>query len=125
MSELIYEQESYAIRGACYEVYRVMGCGFLESVYQECLEIELSLRQIPFQSQVRLPLAYKRHPLKQECIPDFICHEKIILEIKAVSALIDEHRAQVLNYLNATKYRLGLLVNFGHYPGLEIERIAN
>ncbi len=101
------------------------GCGFLEPVYQECLEIEFELQRIPFAAQKLLSLSYKGRSLKQKYGPDFICYDKIILEIKAVSALIDEHRAQVLNYLNATGYQLGLLVNFGHYPKLEWERIAN
>ena len=92
-------------------------------MYQECLEIELGLQGIPFQSQQQLELHYKGRLLKQKYIPDFLCYDKIVLEIKAVSALTDEHRAQVHNYLKATGYRLGLLVNFGHYPKLEYERI--
>jgi GxxExxY protein len=122
--ELIYKKECYAIVGACFEVYNDMGCGFLEAVYQECLELELGFRGIPFQPQAQLRLSYKGHPLKQIYLPDFVCFEKIILEIKAVSALADEHRAQVHNYLKATGYRLGLLVNFGHFPKLEYERIV-
>jgi GxxExxY protein len=105
-------------------VYNDMGCGFLEAVYQECLELELGFRAIPFQAQAQLRLSCKGHPLKQIYLPDSVCFEKIILEIKAVSALADEHRAQVHNYLKATGYRLGLLVNFGHYPKLEYERIV-
>jgi GxxExxY protein len=93
-------------------------------VYQECLEIELGLQGISFESQVQLPLAYKGNPLKGKYIPDFILCHKIVLEIKAVKALADEHRAQVFNYLRGTGYRLGLLVNFGHHPGLEYERIV-
>ena len=111
--------------GACFEVYREKGCGFLEAAYQECLEIELGMQGILFVAKRPLALAYKGRPLKQTYEPDFICLEKIILEIKAVSALADEHRAQVLNYLNATGFKLGLLVNFGHYPKVEWERIAN
>ena len=122
--ELIYKDESYAIMGACFEVYKNMGCGFLESVYQECLEIELSQREIPFESQKRLQLEYKGNILNQCYMPDFLCNDKIILEIKAVSKLINEHRSQVLNYLNATNMRLGILVNFGHSPKVEYERIV-
>lgn len=121
---IVYKEESYRIIGACFEVYKEKGCGFLEAVYQECLEMEFSLQGILFQPQVALVLAYKGRPLKQRYVPDFICFGKIILEIKAVSELNDEHRAQVHNYLKATGYRLGLLVNFGHYPGVEHERIV-
>ncbi len=110
--------------GACFEVYKDMGRGFLEAVYQECLEIEFGLRQIPFRSQVALNLQYKRHRLKQEYIPDFVCYDKIILELKAVSETGNDHRAQVHNYLKATGFKLGLLVNFGHYPKLQYERIV-
>ena len=124
MSEIIYKDESYGIVGACFEVYNEKGCGFTEPVYQECLEIELELQTIPFKAQAPLPLSYKGRPLRQRFQPDFICWEKIILEIKAVSALADEHRSQVLNYLNATGYRLGLLVNFGAHGKLEWERIV-
>jgi GxxExxY protein len=123
-SNIIYKEESYRIMGACFEVYREKGCGFLEPVYQECLEMEFSLQGLLFQPQVGLALAYKGRPLKQKYVPDFTCLGKIILEIKAVSQLTDEHRAQVHNYLRATRYKLGLLVNFGHHPGVEHERIV-
>ncbi len=122
---LIYQAECYAIIGACFNVYTEMGCGFLESVYQECLAIEFEENGIPFIPQQELTLSYRGRTLRQMYQPDFICYEKIIVEIKAVSTLIDEHRAQVLNYLNATKFQLGLLVNFGHYPKIEYERIVN
>ena len=122
--ELLYKEECYKLMGACFDVYKEMGCGFVEPVYQECLEIELGMQQIPFFPQRELELQYKSHILKQRYIPDFICYDKIILEIKAVSALTDEHRAQVHNYLKATGYRLGLLVNFCHYPKVEWERIV-
>ncbi len=124
MTEILYREESYKIMGACFEVYKTMGCGFLEAVYQECLEIELADRGLPFVPKHQLELSYKERRLKQRYEPDFICYEKIILEIKAVSAVTDEHRAQVQNYLRATGYRLGLLVNFGHHPLVEAERIA-
>jgi GxxExxY protein len=124
MNEIIHADECYKIIGACFEVYKDKGCGFLEAVFQECLELELGLQAIPFVAQRELPLTYKGRPLKQTYKADFVCHEKIIVEIKAVSALADEHRAQVINYLNATGLRLGLLVNFGHFPKLEWERIV-
>ena len=124
MSELIYREESYRIMGACFEVYKEKGCGFLEAVFQECLELELGDQGIPFVAQPRLALTYKGRPLKQTYMPDFVCFGKIVVEIKAVSALMDEHRAQVHSYLRATGHRLGLLVNFGHFPKVESERIA-
>ncbi|MEQ1828127.1 MAG: GxxExxY protein [Pirellula sp.] len=124
MTEIIYKEESYRIIGACFEVYKEMGCGFLEPVYQECLEIELALQSLAFKSQAELKLSYKGRPLNSKYIPDFILFDKIVLELKAVKELTDEHRAQVHNYLKASGYRLGLLVNFGHYPKLEYERIV-
>jgi len=121
---LIYKLESFEIMGACFEVYKEKGSGFLEAVYQECLELELADRNIPFHAQPQLTLAYKGKPLKSKYTPDFICYDKIVLELKAVTALTDEHRAQVQNYLRATKFKLGLLVNFSHYPKVEYERIV-
>ncbi|MCI0661293.1 MAG: GxxExxY protein [Acidobacteria bacterium] len=123
--KLIYPNESYLINGACMEVYRTLGNGFLESVYQECLEFELIKREIPYVPQKQLTLTYHGQVLKQFYKADFVCYDKIIVELKAVSKLIDEHKAQVLNYLKATDYHLGLLYNFGHYPLLEFERIPN
>jgi len=124
-AEIIFKQESYTIVGACLEVYRQKGCGFLEAVYQECMEIELRLQALPFVAQKPLALEYKGTPLRGRYEPDFVCYEKIILELKAVKALASDHRAQVQNYLKATGFQLGLLVNFGHYPKLEVERIVN
>ena len=123
--KILYKDESYRIVGACFEVYNEIGCGFLEAVYQECLEREFGLQQIPFRSQAALTLDYKGEALKQRYSPDFICYEKIILEIKAVKELANDHRAQIHNYLKVTKMKLGLLANFGHYPKLQYERIAN
>jgi GxxExxY protein len=123
--KLIYEPESYAIKGACMEVYKVMGNGFLEAVYQECLEIEVAKCGIPFEAQKKLTLMYDGRILKQKYVPDFICYDKIVLEIKAVSRITPEHRAQVMNCLKATGYQLGLLANFGHYPLLEWVRLPN
>jgi len=124
-TEVLFKEESYRIIGACFEVYREKGCGFLEAVYQECLEIEFRLQGIPHVIQNPLPLEYKDTPLRTLYEPDFVCFDKIILELKAVKELADEHRAQVQNYLKATGLQLGLLVNFGHYPKLEYERIVN
>ncbi len=123
--KIIHKDECYQINGACFEVYKEKGCGFLEDVYQECLEMEMELQGIPFDAQYPLKLEYKGRPLKKKYVPDFICFEKIIVEIKAVKDITDEHRAQVQNYLKATGYKLGLIINFGHYPKVQIERIAN
>ena len=123
MNQLLFEEETFAIRGAVFEVYREMGSGFLELVYQECLEKELASRSIPFVSQPELMLNYKGEPLKQTYRPDIICYEQIIIELKAVKSIAPEHKAQVLNYLKVTNLRLGLLVNFGSYPKAEIERM--
>lgn len=123
MSQLLLEDETFAIRGAVFEVYREMGSGFLEPVYQECLEKELASRGIPFFSQSELTLNYKGEPLKQTYRPDFICYEQIIVELKAVKSIAPEHKAQVLNYLKATNLKLGLLVNFGSHPKVQVERL--
>lgn len=123
MTDLLYKDEVYAIQGAVFEVYRQMGCGFLEAVYQECLEEELEQRSISYEAQKRLHLSYKGKSLSQVYIPDLICFEKIIVELKAVREVTDEHRAQLFNYLKATGMKLGLLVNFGHYPKATCERI--
>lgn len=122
--KILFKDESYAIQGAVFEVYREMGCGFLEAVYQECLENELSARNIPYQAQVELRLIYKGQPLSQTYRPDFVCYGGIIIEIKAVKELAPEHEAQLLNYLKATGMKLGLLVNFGSYPKATIKRFA-
>jgi len=125
MEKFPLKQETYQVLGACFEVHNEEGCGFLEHVYQECLEIELGLQGIPFEAQKSLTLVYKGLTLKKTYVADFICFEKVIVEIKAVSNIIDEHRAQLLNYLNATGLPVGLLINFGHYPKIEYERLAN
>jgi GxxExxY protein len=123
MNKILYKDEVYAIQGAVFDVYREMGCGFLEPVYQECLEKELKVRGIPFESQKELQLSYKGEVLNLTYKPDFICYGNIIVELKAVKEIDDVHRAQVFNYLKATGLRLGLLVNFGHYPKATVERI--
>jgi GxxExxY protein len=122
MNKLINEQETYAILGACFEVYKEKGCGFLEAVYQESLGIEFELQGIPAKPLVPLSLTYKGRMLKKSYEADFICYDKVLVELKAVSALTDEHRAQIQNYLHATGLRVGLLVNFGHCPKVEHER---
>ena len=124
MTEITHKKESYAIIGACFEVYNNKGCDFLEPVYQECLGIELEYQRIPAIAKPSLTLSYRGRLLLQTYQPDYVCFEKIILELKAVAGLTDEHRAQLLNYVHATGFELGLLVNFGHYPKLEYERIV-
>jgi GxxExxY protein len=121
---IIYKEESYQIQGAIFEVYREMGSGFLEAVYQECLEKEFGLKGIPFVAQKELPLAYKGQKLSQTYKPDFIAYGRIIVELKAVKEIAQEHKAQVINYLKATGFKLGLLVNFGSYPKATIIRLA-
>ena len=123
MTEVLYREESYKIMGACFEVYKQKGCGFTEPVYQECLALEFQLQGIPFISEAVVEMEYKGTKLEQTFRLDFICFGSIVVELKSLSKLADAHRAQVLNYLHANKFRLGLLVNFGHYPKVEYERI--
>ncbi len=122
--EILHKDECYQIQGAVFDVYREMGSGFLEAVYQECLVKELSKRGIPFVEHQELKLFYKGEMLQQTYVPDFICHKAIIVELKALSVTTGAHKAQVLNYLKATGMNLGLLVNFGCHPKATIERIV-
>jgi GxxExxY protein len=124
VSDLVFQDECYAILGACFEVYKNKGCGFHEPVYQECLGIEFEYCRVPAIPQPGLSLEYRGRVLAQQYFPDFVCFGKVIVELKSVVAITDEHRAQVLNYLKAGSFKLGLLVNFGHYPKLEYERIV-
>jgi GxxExxY protein len=120
----LYKEEAFAIRGAVFQVYRAMGAGFLEGVYQECLAIEFARRGIPFDAQKPLRIIYEGQPLRHAYVADFICYGSIVLELKAQRVLAPEHRAQVINYLRATGLQLGLLVNFGASPRVQIERFA-
>ena len=122
--KLLYADEVYAIQGAVFEVYKTVGCGFAEEVYQQCLEREFALRKIPFSAKKELQVFYKGEPIEKTYIPDLWCYDKIIVELKSVRQLTDEHQAQLLNYLHVTGCRLGLLVNFGAYPKVVIKRIA-
>lgn len=124
MQKLIYPEECFAIRGAIFEVYRELGNGFREEVYQQCLEREFAARKIPFDAKRELKIFYKGEPIDKTYIPDFLCYDKIIVEIKAVESLGNEHRAQIMNYLRLTKFQLGLLVNFAAYPKVAIEQWA-
>jgi GxxExxY protein len=113
MPEVIYKQESYKIIGPCFEVHRELGCGFLEDVYHEALRVEFRAQGIPFEHEKKCPVYYKDTLLDKSYYADFVCYDHIIIEIKALSALCSRHEAQVLNYLKATRLRLGVLVNFG------------
>ena len=121
---IVFAEESFRIQGAVFEVNREMGGGFLEAVYQECLAMEFAARHIPFVAAPALGLSYKGTPLRQTYVPDFLCFERIIVELKSVRALVPEHRAQVVNYLKATGLKLGLLVNFGTTSKAQVERIV-
>jgi GxxExxY protein len=121
--EVLFKKESYAIIGAAMEVHRTLGNGFLESVYQESLGLEFNKRQIPFSREHLLDLFYKGDKLSKYFVADFICFEKIVLELKSVSGLTTEHEAQVFNYLKATQMNLALLINFGA-NSLQYKRIV-
>ena len=122
---LLYEEESFAIRGAVFEVYAELGAGFAEPVYQEALEAELALRGIPFESQKQLRIRYKGKELAQTYRVDLLCYGKIVLELKSVRTILPEHEAQLVNYLKAGPFRLGFLINFSHFPKVDIRRYVN
>jgi len=122
--KLLFADETFLVQGAVFEVSRQMGTGFLEAVYQECLTLELTARGIPFLASPPLTVTYKGQALTQSYRPDFVCFDKVIVELKAVRELAPEHRAQTLNYLRATGLRLGLLVNFGCAPKARVERLV-
>ncbi len=121
--ELLFKKESYSIIGAAMEVHRILGRGFLESVNQESLGLELNIRQVPFLKEQNLELYYKGEKLNKYFTADFICFNKIIVELKSVSDLTSEHEAQVFNYLKATQLNLALLINFGA-NSLQYKRIV-
>ena len=123
--DLIFKEESYKIIGCCMEVYNTLGSGYLEGVYQEALAVEFERAGIPFEKEKPLPVIYKGQTLIKRYFADFVCYGKIIVETKALSSLVSEHEAQVLNYLKTTGFQLGLLVNFGNIKGLQHKRIPN
>lgn len=122
MKELLYKSEVYQIIGAAIEVHHQLGCGFLEAVYQEAFELELQERKIPHLRENPLQIFYKGNPLKKEYYPDFLCFNKIIVELKAINYLEGIHEAQVINYLKGTGFKLGVLINFGEFS-LNYKRI--
>ena len=119
---LLYKDEAYKIVGACLEVHKHLGCGFLEPVYQEALEKEFISQKIPCKREIELLIYYKQERLNKYYQADFVCYDKIIVELKALSELTSQHEAQVLNYLKATGFELGLLINFGQ-TSLQYKRI--
>ncbi len=118
----IFKRECYEIIGCCMEVHSELGCGFLEAIYQEALELLFMDTEIPFEREVQLSVFYKGRELNKKYFADFICFDEVIVELKAVNALTDVHYAQVLNYLKATEKRVGLLVNFGS-KSLQYKRV--
>ena len=110
--KMIYPHEAYEIIGAAMDVHNTLGQGFLESVYQEALEIEMNKRNIPFTAQAKIQIQYKDVPMEHYFIADFVCYDKIIVELKSVSTILPEHEAQIINYLRATGFKLGILLNF-------------
>ena len=121
---MIYREEVFQIIGAAIEVHKILGSGFLEAVYQEALEYELSLRKTPFVSQQPLKIQYKTHILNKEYIADLVCFDSIIVELKALQRLTGHEASHILHYLKATGMRVGLLINFGSSGKLEWKRLV-
>ena len=124
MTQLILKDEVYAIAGAAIEVHRELGPGFLESVYQEAMKLELSARSVPFEAEKPISIEYKGQRLSQNYFADFVCFGQIIVELKALSRLSGSEQAQVLNYLKATGFKVGVLINFGSRGKLEWKRFV-
>jgi len=122
--DYLYESETYKIIGAMMEVHKTLGCGFLEAVYQEALAIEFDLRNIPYVREKKLILFYKNVKLEKFYVPDFLCYEKIVVDLKALSSLTTTHDSIMINYLNATRLKVGLLGNFGE-KSLKYKRLVN
>lgn len=121
--ELLYKDLTDKIINACINVHNELGNGFLEPVYQEALAIEFGLQNIPFEREKKLEIVYKGHKLNKEYYADFLCFDKIIVELKSVSNLVNAHKAQVINYLCATGKEVGLLINFAG-ASLKWERLV-
>ena len=123
-NRLLFKDEVYKIVGAAFEVSNTFGCGFLEAVYQEALEIEFYDNHIPFESQKKIKISYKGNILAKEYIADFVCCDSIIVEIKAIKKITEIEEAQLINYLKATQMPVGIIINFGGAK-LEWKRYAN
>ena len=121
MTDLLYKDEVYQIIGAAMNVHRYFGCGFTEKVYQDAMEIELQKRDIPYKRECPIHAKYHDVELRAEFVPDFICYNDVIVELKAVQELDDIHRSQAINYGKVAGAKLSLLINFGE-PSLEYER---
>jgi GxxExxY protein len=124
MSEIIFKEESYRIIGSCMKVHTQLGAGFLESVYQEALEKQFIKDGIPYVREKLLLIQFDGEPLKKRFRADFVCFDKIIVELKSAVFVHNDNFLQTQNYLNATKFQLGLLVNFGD-PSLKYKRLLN
>ena len=122
MKTEIYKEEGYKLMGAAFEVHNVQGYGMAEEIYQECLEIELELRGIPFKAKQELRCFYKGRELKKRYVPDLFVFDALVVELKAVTQLLPEHEAQLINYMRITKQPVGYLLNFGSKGGLEWKR---
>jgi GxxExxY protein len=124
MAELLFKSESYKIIGACYNVHKKLGPGFLESVYSEALQLEFNKSDIPYTKEKRLPVYYDGLKMRKYFVADFLCYDSILLELKATKFTTDADVNQTLNNLKATQFKLGLLINFGT-PSLTYKRIVN
>jgi len=124
MTDLLYKEEAYEIIGICMEVHNNLGAGFLEIVYKDALEYEFNKNNIPYEREKEYTVHYKNIVLPHKFYADFVVSDKIILEVKCMNGIIDEHIAQTLNYLKVSNNRLGLIVNFGKEK-LQSKRIIN
>lgn len=124
MNDIVYKDESFAIIGAAMEVYNQLGSGFVEKVYQDALGIEFELRGIPYKREEHLPVFYKGRQIKHDFFVDFICYDKIVIECKAVSEILNIHKIQTLNYIKINNLKLGIVINFSN-QSLEYKRIVN
>jgi GxxExxY protein len=122
MKSEIYKDEGYKLMGAAFEVYNEQGYGLAEELYHESFEIELAVRGITFHSKQELTCFYKGHELKKRYVPDLFAFEGLVVELKSVSQLLPEHKAQLINYLRITRQPVGYLINFGHKDMLEWKR---
>jgi len=124
MSIFLYKEETYKIIGAAMKVHNTLGCGFTEKVYQDALEVEFQKQGVPYVREPRLHVSYEGVSLATPFSPDFVCYEKVILELKAVREIEDMHRAQTMNYAKVGRFKVALLINFGDTL-LQHERFAN